>query len=165
MVTKVRSAALAASSGIPVLVTAAAHLSEVLDPSADDGGPPGTVFAPTGRRLTARRLWLGYAAEARGRLRVDAGAARAVTAGKKSLLAVGVVGVDGEFGAGEPVEIADPDGRIIARGLAAYSSREMARVAGMSLEAIGAVLGADRAVEAVHRDELVTHARARRPAP
>ncbi|MDR1151614.1 MAG: glutamate 5-kinase [Bifidobacteriaceae bacterium] len=170
MVAKVQAATLAASSGIPVLLTSATRAREVLDPASeavDRGGRGfhGTVFAVTGRRISPKRLWLGYAAKTRGRLRVDAGAARAVTAGKKSLLAVGVVGVEGDFGPGEPVEIVDPSGRVIARGLAGYGAEDMAGVAGMTLAEIAATLGPDRAVEAVHRDELAPQAHFRRPTP
>jgi glutamate 5-kinase len=189
MVAKVQAAMLAASSGIPVLLTSAARARDALDPHGGglgDGDAPnpglasgdhmagrghvpggdeihGTVFAVTGKRISAKRLWLGYAAQTRGRLRVDAGAARAVTTGKKSLLAVGVVAVDGDFGPGEPVEITDPNGRVIARGLAGYGAEDMAAVAGLTLAEIAEMLGADRALEAVHRDELAPHARSRRP--
>ncbi|MDR3202086.1 MAG: glutamate 5-kinase, partial [Bifidobacteriaceae bacterium] len=92
MTAKVQAAALAASSGIPVFLAAASRVGAALDPGAEDSAASGTFFAVTGRRLTHRRLWLGYAAQPRGRIRVDAGAARAVTEGKKSLLAVGVTG-------------------------------------------------------------------------
>ncbi|MDR0432407.1 MAG: glutamate 5-kinase [Bifidobacteriaceae bacterium] len=163
MVAKVQAATLAASSGVPVLLTSAAQAEAVCDPARCDDPGLGTVFAATGRRISPKRLWLGYAAQTRGRLMVDAGAARAVVAGKSSLLAVGVVGVEGEFGPGEPVEVLDPTGRTIARGLAGYSSQDMRRIAGMSLHQIAQTLGAERAVEAIHRDELVHHARSRRP--
>jgi glutamate 5-kinase len=165
MAAKLQAAGLAASAGVPVLLTSAARAREVLDPAVEDDAAHGTVFGVTGRKISPRRLWLGYAAEPRGRLRADEGAAAAVTAGKRSLLAVGVVGVEGEFGPGEPVEIVDPAGRAIARGLAGYGAGDMARVAGLSLAQIAALLGADRAVPAVHRDELVTHAAGRRPVP
>jgi glutamate 5-kinase len=106
---------------------------------------------------------MGYAAAPKGRLLVDAGAARAITVGKRSLLAVGVSAVEGGFGPGEVVEIADPSGRVIARGLAGYASEELDAIKGLPLSAIAARLGADRAHPAVHRDELVTQARGRRP--
>ncbi|MDR0945946.1 MAG: glutamate 5-kinase [Bifidobacteriaceae bacterium] len=160
---KIQAAGLATSSGIPVFLTAARLAASALDPATPASEVPGTFFAATGARLSPKRLWLGYAAAPRGRLTVDEGAARAITVGKKSLLAVGVTGVDGDFGAGEPVEVAGPDGHVIARGLAGYPASDMAQVAGLTLDEIAARLGRDRAVEAIHRDELVTHARARRP--
>jgi glutamate 5-kinase len=158
MVTKVQAAAMATSSGIPVLLAAAGQVDQALA-----GGQVGTFFHVTGRRLPARRMWLGYAAQMKGRLVVDDGAARAITGGKKSLLAVGVVAVEGSFGVGEPVEIADRSGLVVARGLAQFTAAELQRVKGMTVDQVAAVLGADRAVPAVHRDELVTQARSRRP--
>ena len=88
MVTKVQAAAMATSSGIPVLLAAASQARAALSGQADVG----TFFHATGRRLTARRMWLGYAASMKGSLTVDEGAARAITIHKRSLLAVGVPG-------------------------------------------------------------------------
>jgi glutamate 5-kinase len=165
MATKVRAASLATSSGIPAFLARAADAAAVLDPApaADDGGGLGTFFAVTGARVAPRGLWLGYAAEPKGRIEVDAGAARAVIVGKKSLLAVGVSGVGGQFEPGDVVEIAGPDGRMIARGLAGYSAADLEAVRGLSITEIAGQLGAERAVEAVHRDEMAIHARGRRP--
>jgi glutamate 5-kinase len=159
MLTKVQAAAMATSSGIPVLLTSAERVGEALA-----GDHVGTFFQVTGRRVPARRMWLGYAAQMKGRLAVDDGAVRAITSGKKSLLAVGVTTVDGEFGAGEPVEIVDSTGVVVARGLSGFTSAELTVVKGLSEEDIAQALGADRAIPAVHRDELVTQARSRRPA-
>ncbi|MDR1118268.1 MAG: glutamate 5-kinase [Bifidobacteriaceae bacterium] len=159
MVTKVQAAAMATSSGIPVLLASSARVRAALAGGADVG----TFFHATGRRLTARRMWLGYAAAMRGALTVDEGAARAITDGKKSLLAVGVTAAEGDFGAGDPVAIRAPDGRVLARGLAGYGASLMRRVMGLDEEGIEALLGPGEARPAVHRDELVTQARSRRP--
>ncbi|MDR1441462.1 MAG: glutamate 5-kinase [Bifidobacteriaceae bacterium] len=159
MVTKVQSAAMASSSGIPVLLAGAAQVREALAGQPDVG----TFFHATGRRLSARRMWLGYAASMRGTVTVDDGAARAITNGKKSLLAVGVTAVEGDFAAGEPVEIRSAAGEVLARGLAGFSAAELGRVKGLSQDEIAAQLGPERAQPAVHRDELVTQARSRRP--
>jgi len=158
MLTKVQAAAMATSSGIPVLLAAADQVGPALD-----GAEVGTFFQVTGKRVPARRMWLGYAAKMRGRLVIDDGAALAITKGKKSLLAVGVKQVEGEFGTGEPVEITGLDGKVLARGLAGYSAEEFKRIIGWDMSRIEAELGADRAVPAVHRDELVVQAHARRP--
>ncbi|MDR1186450.1 MAG: glutamate 5-kinase [Bifidobacteriaceae bacterium] len=159
MLTKVQAAAMASSSGIPVLLAAASQARAAL--AGEDG--IGTFFHATGRRLTARRMWLGYAATMKGNLTVDDGAARAITNGKKSLLAVGVTAVDGDFAAGDPVEIRSTDGRVLARGLAGFSALELDRVKGLGQDEIAARLGPGLARPAVHRDELVTQARSRRP--
>ncbi|MDR2254346.1 MAG: glutamate 5-kinase [Bifidobacteriaceae bacterium] len=159
MVTKVQAAAMASSSGIPVLLAAAQDVRAALAGAPDVG----TYFRATGRRLTARRMWLGYAAALRGRLTVDDGAARAITDGKKSLLAVGVTGVDGDFAAGDPVAIVTETGQVLARGLAGFGAADLRRVKGLSEDQIVALLGPGAARAAVHRDELATQARSRRP--
>jgi glutamate 5-kinase len=160
MVTKVQAAAMASSSGIPVLLAGAGKVRAAL--AGDDS--TGTFFHATGRRLTARRMWLGYAASMKGILTVDDGAARAITKGKKSLLAVGVTAVDGTFEAGDPVEIRSLGGLVLARGLAGFPAAELDQVKGLSQDEIATRLGPGRAQPAVHRDELVTQARSRRPA-
>jgi glutamate 5-kinase len=160
MVTKAQAAAMASSSGIPALLAAAAEVRAALAGSPEVG----TFFQATGRRLTARRMWLGYAAALRGTLTVDDGAARAITEGKKSLLAVGVTAVSGDFEIGDPVAIESADGQVLARGLAGFDAADLDRVKGLSQPEITAALGPEAARPAVHRDELATQARARRPA-
>ncbi|MFC7405510.1 glutamate 5-kinase [Georgenia alba] len=147
MVTKLDAASIATGSGIPVLLTSAPNAARALA-----GEEVGTWFAATGRRTSARRLWLAHAAQVRGRLHLDAGAARAVTDGKRSLLAAGVTGVEGDFEPGDAVELVGPDG-VVARGLVAYGSTELPDMLGKS----SAQLRQDgenlpRAV--VHRDDL-----------
>ena len=83
----------------------------------------GTVFAPA-TRMRGKRRWLAYAAGVRGRVVVDAGAQRAITAGKASLLNSGVVRVEREFSPMDVVSIRDLDGREFARGIAAFGSEE-----------------------------------------
>jgi glutamate 5-kinase len=161
MITKLQAATWAASAGIPALIAAADQVKQVLSGEVVDVG---TVFEVTGQVLKPKRLWLGYAAQPRGKIMVDWGASKAVTKGKKSLLPVGVTEVTGNFGPGDVVEVVDPNGKMIARGLIGYSATELRAVQGLALPVIATILGADRAVEAIHRDELVTHARARRPA-
>jgi len=158
MLTKVQAAAMATSSGIPVLLAATEQVSQALA-----GADVGTFFQVTGRRVPARRMWLAYAAKMNGRLTVDAGAAKAITVGKRSLLPVGVVGVSGAFDAGDPVEIAGPDGTVLARGLVGFSAADLDRLKGWDLSRVEGELGEDRAVPAVHRDEMVMQARSRRP--
>ncbi|MHB1065411.1 MAG: glutamate 5-kinase [Georgenia sp.] len=149
MVTKLDAASMATQSGIPVVLTSAANVVPALA-----GEDVGTWFAATGRRKSARRLWLAHAAQVRGRLHLDAGAARAVTEGKRSLLAAGIVGVDGEFEAGDAVELVGPDG-LVARGLSGYGSVEIPDMMGKSTYQMreDGSDGHPRAV--VHRDDLV----------
>ena len=96
--------------------------------SADNIGPAlddasvGTVFHPREGRLSAWKFWALYAADTGGTLRLDEGAVQAVTAGGTSLLAVGITAVEGEFHAGEIVDIIGPDGAVVGRGEVAYDS-------------------------------------------
>ncbi|MCL2850397.1 MAG: glutamate 5-kinase [Micrococcales bacterium] len=150
MVTKLDSVAIATASGIPVLLTSAANAHAGLA-----GNDVGTWFAATGRRASVRHLWLAHAARTRGRLVVDAGAVRALRDHGTSLLPAGVVAVTGRFSAGDPVEIADPDGTVVARGLVAYDADEVPALLGRQTADLAAELGAGYDRELVHRDDLV----------
>lgn len=149
MATKVQAAQIATSSGIPVLLTDAASAGRALV------GSTGTVFAPVDHRRPRRLMWLAYASQSRGRLALDAGAVRALTAGKASLLAAGVTGVSGDFLVGDPVELVGPDGEVVARGLVNFSSEELPGMLGRSSGELAAELGAQYEREVVHRDMLV----------
>ncbi|AKQ68735.1 Glutamate 5-kinase [Myxococcus hansupus] len=89
-----------------------------------------------------------------GTLTVDAGAREAIVGGKRSLLPSGVRHVDGDFGRGDPVDLADAHGAVFARGLSAYDANELRRIAGRHTADIEAVLGYRYLDEAVHRDDL-----------
>ena len=150
MVTKVESALLAASAGIPAVVAAADQAAAALA-----GQPVGTYFVPGHRRPAARQLWLAHAAVGRGRLRLDGGAVRAVVVRRASLLPAGVVGVEGDFEAGDPVDLCDESGAVVARGLVNYDAAEIPGLMGRSTRSLAAELGAQYEREVVHRDDLV----------
>jgi glutamate 5-kinase len=88
-----------------------------------EGEPTGTVFLSK-TRMAGKRRWIAYAAGVRGRVIVNAGARAALTGGKASLLASGVVGVEGEFDAAEVVSIVDSEGTEFARGISDYSHED-----------------------------------------
>src|SRR5699024_8097074 len=117
---KVGAARLACSSGIPVLLT-----SSQLAGSALGAADVGTAFAATGSRLSARRFWLAHAAGATGKLWLDGGAVEAVVHGRRSLLAAGITAVEGAFDGGDVVELVDPAGMLVARGVVAYDAAEL----------------------------------------
>lgn len=127
MVTKVEAARIAAAAGIPVVLTSASRAADALA-----GRDTGTYFHRTGRRSADRLLWLAHASTPQGSLTLDDGAVRAVVEGKKSLLAAGVAGVEGDFVAGDPVELRDTAGRAVARGLVNFDAKEMPRMLGRS---------------------------------
>ncbi len=142
MASKVDAARVATGAGVPVLLTSADRVGEALR------GEGGTVFLPTGTRSSGRLLWLEHASTPRGRLVLDDGAVAAVCDRRLSLLPAGVTAVEGEFGAGDPVELVGPDGAAVARGLVAYDAAELPALLGRSTRELGLR-------EVVHRDDLV----------
>ncbi len=150
MQTKVEAARIATGAGIPVVLTSADRAAAAL---AGDG--VGTVFHPTGRRRPTRLLWLAHATEGKGRIFLDAGAVRAVTERRASLLPAGVTAVTGTFVGGDPVDLVDPDGVPVARGLVNYDAAELPGLLGRSTRDLARELGASYEREVVHRDDLV----------
>ena len=150
MATKLEAAAIAVNAGIPVLLTSADNVANALG-----ANPPGTYFQPKARGRKARVLWLEHATAARGSLRLDAGAVRAVVENGSSLLPAGVTKVSGEFAAGDAVDLLDEMGRPIARGLVSFDSHEVPGLLGKNTKQIGKEFGADYERPLVHRDDLV----------
>jgi glutamate 5-kinase len=150
MVTKVEAAGIATTAGIATLLTGLDRLEEALA-----GADVGTWFAPTGSRRASRLLWLAHATRPRGRLRLDAGAVAAVVDRRLSLLPAGVVGVDGDFAAGDPVDLCDEKGHTVARGLVNYGAGELPGLLGRSTRELARELGPAYEREVVHRDDLV----------
>ncbi|CAA9387823.1 MAG: Glutamate 5-kinase / RNA-binding C-terminal domain PUA [uncultured Nocardioides sp.] len=150
MTTKVEAARIATGAGIPVVLASADQASAALD-----GTEVGTLFESTGRRRPTRLLWLAHATEPKGRLVLDAGAVRAVVERRASLLAAGITGVSGTFVAGDPVDLAGPDGAAVARGLVNFDADELPALLGRSTGELKTALGAAYEREVVHRDDLV----------
>ncbi|WP_377271464.1 glutamate 5-kinase [Peterkaempfera sp. SMS 1(5)a] len=150
MVTKVEAARIATGAGIPVVLTAASQAADALA-----GRPTGTLFHRTGRRAADRLLWLAHASHPRGALSLDPGAVRAVVERRKSLLPAGLTGVEGDFAAGDPVDLLDENGHIVARGLVNFDARELPRLLGRSTHELARELGPAYEREVVHRDDLV----------
>lgn len=150
MTTKLEAVRVAARSGIPSILTSATMAGPALM-----GDAVGTAFAPLKHKSSSKRLWIGFAAEPRASLLVDAGAKAAILGGKASLLAAGVVRAEGEFSAGDPVFIADSDGVRFAKGLVAFDSEEIPQMAGRSTKTLEADLGEGYGHPLVHRDDLV----------
>ena len=123
MVTKLEAAEIAMNCG-GVAVIANGNRPETL-PRIFAGEPEGTVFLPSGR-MKGKRRWLAYAAGVRGRVVVDAGAQRAITGGKASLLSTGVLRVERPFAPMDVVSIANVDGNEFARGVANCASEAAA---------------------------------------
>jgi glutamate 5-kinase len=150
MVTKVEAARIATAAGIPVVLTSAAAAAAALN-----GEVVGTLFHPTGERTGTRLLWLAHATSAHGRLVLDAGAVEAVTKRRLSLLPAGVTRVEGTFVAGDPVDIVDEHGAVVARGLVNFDSAELPDLLGRSTRELAKELGPAYEREVVHRDDMV----------
>lgn len=157
MRTKLVAARRASDYGIPMAIASGQDPETIGRLLA--GEVVGTVFLPAGQRLAGKKHWIRHALAPAGDVLVDAGAARALVRGGKSLLPAGVTGVRGEFAAGDPVRIVGPDGKEIARGLTRYAAAEIAGIKGLTTERLRC-LGCHREDEVVHRDELVVTAAA-----
>ncbi|HEX6874147.1 MAG TPA: PUA domain-containing protein, partial [Nocardioidaceae bacterium] len=156
MQTKVESARIATGAGIPVVLTSADQAGPALA-----GEPVGTMFHATGRRRPTRLLWLAHATEPKGSLVLDDGAVRALVERPASLLPAGITGVTGTFAAGDPVDLVDEEGHVVARGLVNYDSDELPGLAGRSTRDLARELGSSYEREVVHRDDLIVLRRRR----
>ena len=151
MRSKVVAADMATAAGIPVVITGGTDRAAVA--AALSGERTGTRFHPQRGRVSSFKLWLKYAKPTHGRVAVDEGAERALRERGTSLLPVGVVEVEGEFDAGDAVEVTC-GGRTVGKGIVGYSSGELRRIKGLKTEAVRELL--PRATEeAVHRDYFV----------
>ena len=154
MTTKLQAAQIATSAGIPVVLARADQAREAMT-----GQGVGTLFTSGAKRRPRRLLWLAHATSARGRLLLDDGAVRAVTTRKASLLAAGITAVEGDFVAGDPVDLVSPEGKVVARGLVGFSAEELPAMLGRNSYELADQLGREYEREVVHRDVLVVLAR------
>ena len=155
MRSKVVAAEMATAAGVPTVIAGGLHPGTIERVAAGEAeaGHVGTWFPAREGRYSSFKLWLKYAKPVRGRVLVDAGAARALREGGTSLLPVGIIEVSGEFQAGDAVEIAH-DARPVGKGICNYSSSELRQVRGLQSAAVRELL--PRATEeAIHRDYFV----------
>jgi glutamate 5-kinase len=153
MLTKVQAARRAARSGAHTVI-ADGRLDQVLERLAL-GERIGTLLKAHTVPLAARKQWLADHLTVAAKLKLDAGAVRALQRDGKSLLPIGVVEVAGDFERGEVVACVDPDGREVARGLVNYSASEARRILRRPSGEIAAILGYMDEPELIHRDNLV----------
>ena len=151
MRSKVAAAEMASEAGIPAVICNGTSEGTLL--AAAGGEACGTRFAAGEGRTSSFKLWLKYAKPVRGRLVVDAGAARVLRESGSSLLPVGIASVEGSFEAGDAIDVAS-DGETIGKGISEYSSRELLQVIGMQSAQVRELLP-HAAEEVVHRDRFV----------
>jgi len=147
--TKLQAATIACASGTTTLIARADDAAGLL---GQERVPTdlGTWFEPTGPHRPSRRLWMAHASQPEGRVLIDAGAARALTMGKKSLLLPGLTGVDGDFESGSVVDVVGPEG-VLARGICRYAAAELREVLAARAEGTPAP---DHVAPMIHRDDL-----------
>jgi glutamate 5-kinase len=149
MASKLSAARMASWSGVRAVIAAASRPDVLVDAVA--GVDVGTTFMPHDRKLSARKLWIGFASQVEGALVVDDGARRALVERATSLLPAGVVDVRGHFFEGATVDVLGLDGALVARGMATCEARVLRTIAGKRTTE----LPPDVAHEVVHRDDLV----------
>jgi glutamate 5-kinase len=153
MLTKVRAARRAARSGTMTLIAPGREPNILLRIAESE--LLGTRLYPSSAPLAARKQWLAGQLQVRGRLQLDAGATRVLCGAGRSLLPVGVVGIEGDFDRGDLVACIGDEGMEIARGLVNYSAAESRRIIGKPSNHIEAALGYVDEPELIHRDNLV----------
>jgi len=161
MVTKLAAARIAMDAGCHMLIAEG-------DPQGEGGGAGplaaieagarATLFLPGGEPRSARKAWIAGTVNPAGALVVDDGAARALRGGK-SLLPAGIVAVEGDFERGDCVIIRTRAGVEAGRGLSAYASEDIGRIAGHKSSEIADILGYRGRDEIIHRDDLVVTAK------
>ncbi|KIZ43271.1 MULTISPECIES: glutamate 5-kinase [Rhodopseudomonas] len=151
MRTKIEAAKIATSAGTHMLI-ASGKIENPLKAIANGGRC--TWFLTPANPVTARKRWIAGSLEPRGTLTIDAGAVKALRAGK-SLLPAGVIRIDGQFARGDAVLVRGPDAREIGRGLVAYDADAADKIKGHSSPDVAAILGVSGRAEMIHRDDLV----------
>ncbi|MFQ5715762.1 MAG: glutamate 5-kinase, partial [Nitrospinales bacterium] len=153
MYTKILAAKKNMSFGIPTLIV------NGLDPKCLEkvfsGETVGTLFFPGKTKIRGRKHWITHTLKPMGKVIIDAGARKAIVDRGKSLLAAGVVRVEGRFEFGNAVRVLDEDHLEFARGLVNYNNRDLERVKGMKTSAVRNLLGSNFYDEVIHRNDLV----------
>lgn len=152
MASKLAAARIASWSGVRTVIANAKRAGVLADAVADSPAV-GTVFAAHDRALTARKLWIAFAAQTLGSVVVDDGARTALVSRGVSLLHAGVAEVRGDFEAGDTIEVVGLDGTLVARGLARVDARAAAAAAGKKSRD----LPEGTPSELVHRDDLIVY--------
>ena len=153
MHTKLQAVDTARRAGADVIITSGQLPNVIL--RVANGEALGTRFPVEGNRLDGRRQWIGAGPRPAGKLYIDEGAVRAICQQGKSLLPAGIRRVEGDFQRGDPVAILGLDGREVARGLSAYGTHDMEKIAGSKSNQIIERLGYAYGDVAVHRNDMI----------
>jgi glutamate 5-kinase len=152
MSTKLKAADMVTRAGIPALIGDGFNqrlLTVLTDESC------ATLFLPSAKKISSRRRWIAFTGQPAGSVTVDAGAYKAITEQGKSLLAAGITAVGGGFNAGDMVDIVNPNGEVIAKGLVNFSAEDVEAIRGCKTAEVEKKLGAVRFNEVILRDNIV----------
>jgi glutamate 5-kinase len=152
MITKLEAAKLATASGVTVVI-ANGRKPDVLT-QITLGKNIGTIFPPRTSKLESKKRWMLSGLACKGKLIIDDGAVLALKKQNRSLLAAGVVGVDGEFQRGDVVDIYDSNGNHLGCGMPNYSARDIASIKGAHSDEISSLLGYEYGAELIHRNNM-----------
>jgi glutamate 5-kinase len=152
MASKLEAARVVTTAGENVIIASGRKLDVLAQIMA--GETVGTLFLANGKAISHYKRWLGFSAQVRGRIQLDAGARKAIVEQGRSLLAAGIVNAQGDFQKGDVVALCDTEGAVVARGLSNYSTDEVNRIKGLKSDKIAQVLGQRPYEEVVHRDNL-----------
>lgn len=153
MYTKIQAAKIAVNSGVAMLIAAGSRDGVLRD--IINGLDIGTIFPARESHLKVRKSWLAFGARLSGDLVVDEGCAKAMLEDGSSLLAAGIIKIDGAFTAGATVRVLARDGREIARGTVNYSAADLHKISGKHTEQFADILGGKYQDEVIHRDDMV----------
>ena len=153
MKTKLQAARIACASGLPLVIANGNRENVIAD--ILNGTAPMTVFGAKSAALAGRKRWIAFGTAPKGTVHVDAGASNALTKDNTSLLAAGIIKVEGNFGQGAAVRIVNGNGKEIAIGLTNFNSEELDRIKGLKTNQIAETLGRKDYDSVIHRDNLV----------
>lgn len=153
MVTKIIAAKNATKYGIPVII-ANGRTHGVLK-AIFQGEKKGTLFLPQASKLASRKHWIAFTLKPKGSLTIDDGALEAILKSGKSLLAIGITKVEGDFQFGDSISIRNQKQKEVARGLVNFGSTELKQIKGVPTKEIERILGYKHYDEVIHRDDLV----------
>lgn len=151
MESKIAAAKIAGGAGCASIIAPGANTNPL---SAVLKGGKATLILPSKTLEGARRQWIAGRIKPAGTITIDAGAAKALLAGK-SLLPAGVKNIEGDFARGDAVEVKGPEGAVLAQGLSAYHADEIRKIAGCKSEEIEAILGFRRRPAVIEKNDLV----------
>jgi len=155
MSTKIRAAEIVIGSG-EMMIIANGAVEGVLG-RIMNGEKIGTIFVGRDRALSSRKRWIAYSVKAAGTVIIDDGAVRALRERKKSLLARGITGVQGDFDLGDAVDIVDARGERIGKGIVNYNAKELQLIKGKKTDEIRDMLESNYFDEVVNRDDLIIY--------